>query len=209
MSENEKSLETLERVGGYAAVDFVNTVSAWNVEPGERRDHLPGFADFLRWNEITGLLWPKAVKHFLGRPEAERSAALVEVHALRKALYEVFAARAHGEPLPQKALDCLNDIVRRTVAWRRIAASVESGCREICCVWDFDGAPAIASLGPLAWSAAEVLENAPLERVKECPGEHCGWIFVDTSRNRSRQWCSMKSCGNSAKVRRFRERQQG
>ncbi|MBA3694513.1 MAG: CGNR zinc finger domain-containing protein, partial [Acidobacteria bacterium] len=30
----------------------------------------------------------------------------------------------------------------------------------------------------------------------------------DTSRNRTRQWCDMKDCGNLAKVRRFRAKQQ-
>jgi predicted RNA-binding Zn ribbon-like protein len=43
--------------------------------------------------------------------------------------------------------------------------------------------------------------------VRQCGGESCGWLFLDTSRNRSRQWCDMRDCGNLAKVRRFRERQ--
>ncbi|MGA2590961.1 MAG: CGNR zinc finger domain-containing protein [Bryobacteraceae bacterium] len=34
----------------------------------------------------------------------------------------------------------------------------------------------------------------------------CGWMFLDTTRNRSRQWCDMRDCGNRAKVRRFREK---
>ncbi|HSG18327.1 MAG TPA: CGNR zinc finger domain-containing protein, partial [Anaerolineae bacterium] len=32
------------------------------------------------------------------------------------------------------------------------------------------------------------------------------YLFIDTSRNRSRRWCSMESCGNRAKVRQHRER---
>lgn len=208
MSETEKSLETIEYVGGSPAVDFVNTVSAWNVGAEERREYLPDFDAFLQWSEIVDLLWPKATAHFRSRPPKEREAAHAKALRLRQSLYGVFAARAHGEPLPQSALDCLNEVVRETVAWRRIAGSESSGRRDICCVWDFTDAPAVAALGPVAWSAAEILENAELDRVKECPGERCGWLFFDTSRNRSRNWCSMKSCGNSAKVRRFRERQQ-
>ena len=44
-------------------------------------------------------------------------------------------------------------------------------------------------------------------RLKACPGPHCGWVFYDGSRNRSRQWCSMQICGNRVKGREFRARQ--
>ena len=38
-----------------------------------------------------------------------------------------------------------------------------------------------------------------LDRVKACPGDDCGWLFLD--RSGRRRWCSMDSCGNRAKVR--------
>jgi predicted RNA-binding Zn ribbon-like protein len=38
--------------------------------------------------------------------------------------------------------------------------------------------------------------------VRECSGDTCGWLFVDTSRNHSRRWCDMEDCGNRAKARR-------
>ncbi len=43
-------------------------------------------------------------------------------------------------------------------------------------------------------------------RVKACRGTDCGWVFVDASRNGSRRWCEMASCGNRAKTARFRAR---
>jgi predicted RNA-binding Zn ribbon-like protein len=45
-----------------------------------------------------------------------------------------------------------------------------------------------------------------LERVKICPADDCLWAFYDTSRNGSRQWCSMAVCGNRAKARAHRAR---
>ncbi len=62
-------------------------------------------------------------------------------------------------------------------------------------------------LWPLVRSAAELLVTGDLSRVRVCGGERCGWLFVDTSKNRSRRWCDMQDCGNVAKVRRFRTRQ--
>jgi predicted RNA-binding Zn ribbon-like protein len=44
-----------------------------------------------------------------------------------------------------------------------------------------------------------------LERIKLC-GE-CRWAYFDRSRNRSRVWCDMASCGTRQKVRSYRERQ--
>ena len=46
-----------------------------------------------------------------------------------------------------------------------------------------------------------------LGRVKICPADDCRWAFYDTSRNGSRQWCSMALCGNRAKARAHRARQ--
>ncbi len=43
-------------------------------------------------------------------------------------------------------------------------------------------------------------------RVKACRGTDCGWVFVDASRNSSRRWCEMASCGNRAKTATFRAR---
>ncbi|MGQ0539679.1 MAG: CGNR zinc finger domain-containing protein, partial [Gemmatimonadaceae bacterium] len=53
----------------------------------------------------------------------------------------------------------------------------------------------------LADAALALLTSDRLSRVKSCPS--CGWFFLDTSRNRSRRWCSMTMCGNSAKSRRY------
>lgn len=196
-----KSLEEIEILGGQPAVDFVNTVHDWH-QP-EPPDYLQGFDDFVRWCEMAGLIRDSGPL-FRNRPEAEKEAAFAEVRKLRASLHELFAAVARGESLPADALEYLNEVVRRTVKWRRLAPS--SNDPGIACQWDFDDAPPIALLGPVAWKAAELLELGPLDRLKECPADSCGWLFVDTSRNRSRTWCSMATCGNNAKVRRFRKR---
>jgi predicted RNA-binding Zn ribbon-like protein len=44
------------------------------------------------------------------------------------------------------------------------------------------------------------------ERVRECRGEHCGWLFLDLTKNRSRRWCEMEVCGSRAKMQRYRAR---
>jgi predicted RNA-binding Zn ribbon-like protein len=65
-----------------------------------------------------------------------------------------------------------------------------------------DGAAALEARLLLAIERVQAL--GAWARLKACPAEDCGWAFVDTSRNRSRTWCSMEVCGNRSKTRRYR-----
>jgi predicted RNA-binding Zn ribbon-like protein len=57
-------------------------------------------------------------------------------------------------------------------------------------------------LWPVARSAADLLTSQEQSRVRECAASDCGWLFLDLSRNRSRRWCDMETCGNRTKARR-------
>ena len=57
-------------------------------------------------------------------------------------------------------------------------------------------------------AAAAAHADRSWSRLKACRDRSCGWAFVDASRNSSRAWCTMGVCGNRAKARRFRSRQQ-
>ena len=202
-----RNLETLEWVGGHVALDFVNTMG--DRTGPEPKPYLHGYGDLLAWCRKADLIGPVSTGYLEAGSERAKSAAFKESQELNAALHRVFRAAAHGKTLSQESLDYLNNLVQRTVAWRHIAACVdEDQGRKINCGWDFKGAPPYAVLGPIVWRAMELLENGPLDRIKECPPpEGCGWLYLDNSKNRSRQWCSMKTCGNTAKVRRFRMRQ--
>jgi predicted RNA-binding Zn ribbon-like protein len=63
-----------------------------------------------------------------------------------------------------------------------------------------------ALIWPIVLAAAELLASDSRRQIHECAGEGCGWLFLDTSRNRRRRWCTMESCGNRAKARRFYQR---
>jgi predicted RNA-binding Zn ribbon-like protein len=44
------------------------------------------------------------------------------------------------------------------------------------------------------------------DRLKMCANDQCHWLFLDESKNHSRQWCGSATCGNRERVRRFRIR---
>jgi len=77
-----------------------------------------------------------------------------------------------------------------------------------------DGVPVAAPTGhgvpgALAAVVAAIVAaqaEGALPRLKICAEDTCQWAFVDASKNRSRQWCSMSTCGNRAKTRTYRSR---
>lgn len=62
------------------------------------------------------------------------------------------------------------------------------------------GATLAGLLSPVLWSATDLLGGARLAKVKRCANDACQWLFIDDSKNGSRRWCSMSSCGNRAKA---------
>jgi predicted RNA-binding Zn ribbon-like protein len=188
----------LKLLGGRLCLDFVNTVKP-RAGSGPR-DYLTNYVELVRWGEHAGMLTGQAAR------EMERAAAL-EPHAaedaltraieLREALYRAFAAAAAGAALEPADLEAINQTWVNALAHARIAPE---GNRFAWC-WAQD-ADLDAAWWPIARSAVELLTSPDLNRVRQCPGSNCGWLFLDTSRKGNRKWCSMDGCGNRAKARR-------
>lgn len=66
-----------------------------------------------------------------------------------------------------------------------------------------------AALATLLGAVAEAVADGTWARFKVCREPGCRWAYYDHSRNRSRAWCSMETCGNRAKARAFRKRAGG
>lgn len=198
-----RGLADFEWAGGHLALDFANTLGA--VHGDHPRSYLHDYEDLLAWCRQADLIGPRSQGYLSAASPRAKAAAFKEAQALVESLRTLFAAAARHQSLSQPALDHLNSLVHRTAPWRQLTV-----CRDeagkLNCGWEFKDAPPYAVLGPIVWRAIELLEQGPVDRVKECPAENCGWLFLDTSKNRSRQWCSMKTCGNLSKVRRFREK---
>jgi predicted RNA-binding Zn ribbon-like protein len=77
-------------------------------------------------------------------------------------------------------------------------------------VWSWSGLEQEAEipLWKLAEAASDLLLSSGAERVRECGDPTCRWLFFDISKNHTRRWCDMKTCGNRMKARRHQARHQ-
>ncbi|GAA2255013.1 hypothetical protein GCM10010145_23820 [Streptomyces ruber] len=64
-----------------------------------------------------------------------------------------------------------------------------------------------ALLAVVARDAVELLTDpVACARLRQCAGDNCPLVYVDTSRGRRRRWCSSETCGNRERVARHRRR---
>jgi predicted RNA-binding Zn ribbon-like protein len=207
----ERPLAGMKLIGGRFCLDFVNTIGGrqHSREKGDpyviREERLNDYFDLLAWGLRVGFLSEPEARRFLQaslRDPADAGAVWKRAIALRESIYCISRAVLQGKSPPQSDLDVVNREAQAAHS-RRILRPAKEGF-----VWEWDDTKLFLDriLWPIAVSAAELLAAADLTRLRQCPGEDCGWLFVDATRNRSRQWCDMKDCGNIAKVRRFRSR---
>ena len=64
----------------------------------------------------------------------------------------------------------------------------------------------VGAIGRLVAALYSAMQDDEWERLKLCNDNNCRWVFFDRSKNHSGCWCSMESCGNRAKARRFRQK---
>ena len=191
-------------VAGNLCLDFANTAD-WH-ESEQPIELLTSYSDLLIWGRDAGVLAADDAERLMRAAEYAPEAA-VAVYAraitLREAVFRVFRAIARHEPVVAGDLALLNDELSRAHSRRQLVARSDGFG------WGWDGQDTALDrvLWAVADSAAELLTSSRRERVRQCAGDPCGWLFHDTSRNRSRRWCNMEGCGNRAKARRYYERQ--
>jgi predicted RNA-binding Zn ribbon-like protein len=185
---------------GEVSLDLVNTLD-WRSSsaPGEL---LGSYSDLVRWGRHTGVLKEQEARGLASeatKHPKKASAVLQQALALRETLFRLFSAVADGKQAEAADVESLNRSLSDALSRLRLKPDRE-GYR-----WDWKES-GDAELERLLWpvirSAGELLTSEQLTLLRQCPGEGCAWLFLDTSRNKSRRWCSMEVCGNRSKARR-------
>lgn len=193
----------LELVGGELCLDFANTVG--NHKSADPHEHVGSYSDMVYWAAHAGIMTEENARQLAAsglRHPDQAARVYARAIALREALYRIFSAVSEQESPRPADLAILNKVLSGAMSRARIIrgqAGFEWG-------WESGEQSLDQFLWPIARSAAELLTSPELARVHECDSETCGWLFVDTSKNHSRRWCSMSDCGNRAKARRHYSR---
>ncbi|WP_037675338.1 ABATE domain-containing protein [Streptomyces griseus] len=101
------------------------------------------------------------------------------------------------------ALTRVNDLARAAPP-APLAVRSEDGSL----VRELAGPPGCAALlAAVARDTVELLTDpATRAALRQCEGDNCPIVYVDTSRGRRRRWCSSEVCGNRERVARHRRR---
>ena len=193
-------------VGERLCMDFINTVS-WRESTEKKRDWFTSYVKLVDWSVHAEVLTAQQGQDLLvegGENPSQAEEVLKQAIQMREVMYRVF------KHISKKTVPSEQDLAR-------LNESVSHFYRSLQVIQDEDqftlkfiqtAKNLDTMLPPILQSAVDLLiSKNDLERVKQCEGDLCGWLFYDTSRNRSRRWCSMADCGNRAKVRRFYQKE--
>ncbi|MFG3207594.1 CGNR zinc finger domain-containing protein [Streptomyces sp. NPDC048192] len=163
--------------------------------PAERLD---GVEALCAWIGGAGLV-PEGTG--LGHAEASWLVGFRELRAYVAQL--VRDPHAPDTPTYEHALRRVNEVAQGQTPVPRAVRGAEGGLRR-----ELAGPPTCAGLLALVARDAVDLLTDPVARaaVRECEGDNCPLVYLDTSRGRRRRWCSSEVCGNRERVARHRRR---
>jgi predicted RNA-binding Zn ribbon-like protein len=191
--------------GGNLALNFANTVSRRNV-PERRAEHLETYADLVSFADQSAILPARQANELLAyarRHDSEARRAFRKAIVLREALYRAFSAVAQDDTASSEDLATIGNYVLDSLRHRALIR-MDGGYGW---QWTQNGKTSLDYvLWPISQSAADLLTSDELKMVRFCEAPDCEWLFLDRSRNRSRRWCDMTSCGNREKARRHYRR---
>lgn len=197
----QKTIDEISLLGGHPALDFVNTVDS----RGERwgPEFLNSYGDLVTWALRLDVIDDNEQRILLSlaaKSPSEAERELIRARELRETLHRIFLTEANDEPVRVRDLELLNEATRRAQGQRCLAvvdATIE---------WHHSPADHLDTVATrVGWLAAELLTSRRDRRpIRACEGRNCGWLFLDHSRNGHRRWCSDRTCGSHARVRKFR-----
>lgn len=170
-------------LSGHPALELCNTLAGWNEPPEHRREWLTTPKHLATWAEFTGLVDQ--------RPDLD-ARVLDEIRDLRAIAYRLLCHR------DQSAFPTLAEKANEANAHTRLT-SADDGSARFRLPTNND-----SPLHAAALAVVDLLGRPERETVKACPGEGCGWLFLDPRGRRT--WCTMAVCGNRAKVRAYATR---
>jgi len=182
-------------VGNQLVLDFINTQIVLNGRP---IDLLATFSDLVAWLVHVHLLTGEEAKKIEGHwgRQAEGTQTVEQARTFRVTLREMVERIAAGRPVPQAAIEAINEMLRYRIGYPQLTRQCGKFERE----FQAESQDANQLLGLLAEAATNLLCMCDFSLIKKCQNPACVLFFHDTTKNHARHWCSMTICGNRSKV---------
>ena len=192
---HQPTIATIRINGGRLCLDFINTTTWTKSLPDW--DFIGDYPDLLTWGRRQSLIERSQAAHLTELAESDSLGAEGTVSRskeLRTALRDLLEPGTKPARL-ELALERLNGHAAGITGALRLVAA--GGGFRLAADAGLDG----WLFPPVIVSALELVTSPARSRVRVCDGDGCHWLFLDQSRNATRRWCSMDSCGNRAKAR--------
>lgn len=185
-------------LSGHPALELCNTRAGWDGPPDLRGEYLRSYDALALLAYSTGVMseaTTDALRQQAAKNPKPADRTLDRTRALRADLYAALTSTPSAA-----ARHRLATAIGAAHSRRRFVVENDSAH------WEFGGTPTLHDpLDALLIEAGHLLADQQRELVSACPGEDCGWLFLNTSRRR--RWCQMAVCGNRAKQAAFANRQ--
>lgn len=163
-------------------LEFCNTGASFRLKSGS--DGVPDESSLASWLQVQGFSVDLTVS----------GGEIGKVHAFREILFRFFSGTASIED---------KEIVAKEVELAMSRLRLKESDGGFALVPDLQVKSLTeAAIALVALSTARLLTGDALKRLRVCANNECQWLFLDRSKNRSRRWCEMSSCGNKMKARR-------
>lgn len=198
------SVEKFDLDSGELCLDFANTVD-WHASQ-HPHDRLNDFYDLIAWGEAAGVISSERADQLqkLAEQDQEKAGTAFDRSVqLREAIFRIFSNWAKEKRVSSDDLEILNEDLREAMSQMQLTIFPQG--------FQWEWVEVENTFDQVSWavarSAGELMTSDRLVRVSECADDRgCGYLFIDTSRNHSRRWCSMDTCGNRAKASRNYQR---
>lgn len=200
-SESSPARGRFQFISGTLWLDFVNSRMADRGRPVETLQDPASLRAWLEASGIAGARPPDRIP--AGEADPADAALLRRALEFRGALHAIALALIENRPVESEAIGELNEVLATVSRHHRIVASDE-GTFDRLDITTTHGAMSL--LAPIAESASEWLAKGDRALLRRCGNPKCVLLFLDTTRNHQRRWCSMAICGNRMKAAAFYRR---
>ncbi len=181
-------------VGNHPCLDLINTQM---IVQGNPTDLLGGCEDLVTWLVQARVVEKVQAAVVMTQWSHEDQEQLFEQGIkFRGTLREMVKRIVARKSIPHSAVEFINQVLSRCPGYPQLVYKNGGYTRQ----FQSQAAQKDGILAPLAEAASDLVCSGNLSLVKKCGNPACILYFYDTTKNHTRNWCSMQLCGNRIKV---------